>query len=100
LDCGFKSVSVLLGNNPLGNNPLAKFSPTFFGFASQGVTSKLATPLHYSRELISIISVSDTSDRLISKQRPANKNHTCILGSNCAAKSIPDPKVALRQLLG
>ena len=36
LDCRYKPLWILLNRGPL-----AKFFPTFFGFASQGVTSKL-----------------------------------------------------------
>ena len=49
LDCGFKSVRVLLDNNPL-----AQFSQTFFGFASQGwhLRIRQLASGHNSHELV------------------------------------------------
>jgi hypothetical protein len=51
----------------LNDSPLAEFSPTFFGFASQGVTSKAAlvcsSRFHDSHEPMSASSTSGLLDK-------------------------------------
>jgi hypothetical protein len=79
LDCGYKSVWVLLNNGPL-----TEFSPTLFGFASQGVTSKL----HLFRFTILRLDVSNATSGLFGKkERP-----TPVRKQLCRQTAFPTPK--------